>query len=742
MQKKGLILGKRLQKQYPNGPQRVPFIEYDAKDYVENNIYRRIIGRDYLQKLKQWLPGGYIWEKKVYCCYPFEIVVFDFSLGIFAIEKLIQEVDCPMIIHQARWNLSTSFMRGYWINTLKNKSISVDQIDLYAEIFGFRRERAVHELKHLLKIDFSEKVQAFFEKPHGEYPIMAIYEDKGVPDNIKRLGLKIDSSYCFRNSNGSVRGWAHKVSSDSGDYFVCITPWRNKKDSLKWSWLPFGFQKPYPFYGVENLDKYPEARVVLTEDFDIKRVWEKENGEGPWIFLSWLGGEKATSDLDWQSLVGRQIDYLAVGDDEGKKVGLSICKAAKKAGVKVYCCIWPELQTKSGQCPESPEQFKKNAKPAPGVSLSQKKILDYKFYIADCFDEDVGESLESISEEGQRTVEPMSRWLGELLKEDIKVAPFLLEPFFRTDELVIIAAPKKTAKSFLALDLAMALASGEGFGGRFSASKAEIVTYVDAEMGEGMLQERAKNIKRLYKHGDLLDEKLMTLSLSGMKGKLNLLQEKDRAWLESKMAPKTKLLVLDNLGKLIPPQKEFAEREWRSVEEWIRGLNRRGVAVFLVTHMTKNGSVVRGTGKILDDANTVVTLKRPEKWIQADGNKVEFHFYGRDLSDEQLEPFGVQYTTRLGRFFRYVRKLGEAFEGNCFVSDDEVKRFGLKGLKLDMVELARSKGEVRAGDFKTESGRPSPSTVTKYLKELCADEVKLLRKKGEGNETRYCPIED
>ena len=703
------------------GPKRIPLLQYDTEGTIEISINRRIMAGSYLKLIQNWLPGGYVWRKKVYCCHPFEIVINDISLSFNEIQKIKDDSDCPHLFSsQITAFERQSYLRGYWVNYYKKEIEHADQIGLYSSITGIGRKGAIHELSSKLKIKFSEKESYLFQKPHDSYPIKAFYGPCDPPEKFEQNGIDVKKTYCFHNANSSIRGWGYKVMLEGQAYFACLTPWRNKNDSSEFVWQPFGFEKPYPFYGVELLERFPEAAVILTEDIDLADSIKMMEPQQPlkWIILSWIGGKESVAGLDWQSLLGKEVHYLAINDAEGRSLALAAYEAAHRAGVTIQEFCWCSPNSEEG---------------------SLLKSIEYKKQPADDYIKDVRKECGHNASETKAVTDIDGKWLGEFLKENIDKMPFLLEPLIKTDELVIVAAPKKTSKSFLALDLAMALASGDGFGGRFSASEARRVTFVDAEMGEAMLQDRAQKIKSLYKSGNRLDTNLLLLSLGRMKKKLNLIHEKDREWLEAKMAPRTRLLVLDNLGKLIPPHIECKERDWRIIEGWIRELNRRGVGVILVTHMTKNGSVVRGTGKILDDANTVVTLKRPDKWTQADRNKVEFHYYGRDLNDEQLEPFGIQYKTRSDQFFRDIYALGESKEGDRLVSMDEIERYNLNSLQVEMLTRARKDGVVRAGNFKTESGKPSPSTISNYLRSLC-QQSKLLRIEGKGNQARYYPV--
>ncbi len=249
-----------LQMRCPNGPQRVPLLQYNTENFVEPSINRLIMAGSYRRQMRSWLPGGSLWQNRIYRCYPFEIVLTDFFLNFGEIQEFKKEADCPALVKREDMRLEGfSYLQGDWINYFDNVPKYRDQIGLYSSIMGFGRQRAILDITKQLKIAFTERDTVLFEKPHDGYQIRAIYSDKNAPKKFEQSGIDVDKAYCFHNANGSVRGWGYKVTWDGLQYLACLTPWRNRKDPSEWVWQPFGFEKPYPFYSADLLERYPEV---------------------------------------------------------------------------------------------------------------------------------------------------------------------------------------------------------------------------------------------------------------------------------------------------------------------------------------------------------------------------------------------------------------------------------------------------------------------------------------------------
>ena len=71
-----------------------------------------------------------------------------------------------------------------------------------------------------------------------------------------------------------------------------------------------GFKEPRYLYGLDRLAAKPDATVLITEG---EKCADAADGQLPELAcLTWPGGSKAISKIDWSPLAGRpQGDYLA-----------------------------------------------------------------------------------------------------------------------------------------------------------------------------------------------------------------------------------------------------------------------------------------------------------------------------------------------------------------------------------------------------------------------------------------------
>ena len=71
---------------------------------------------------------------------------------------------------------------------------------------------------------------------------------------------------------------------------------------------------------------------------------------------------------------------------------------------------------------------------------------------------------------------------------------------------------------------------------------------------------------------------------------------------------KLKVLILDNLSMLSSID-ENKSVEWKIIQDWIVKLRSRGITVIIVHHAGKEKSGYRGTSRMLDAANTAISLQ-------------------------------------------------------------------------------------------------------------------------------------
>ena len=201
---------------------------------------------------------------------------------------------------------------------------------------------------------------------------------------------------------------------------------------------------------------------------------------------------------------------------------------------------------------------------------------------------------------------------AELLAMDLPPRPMLLAPVLPAAGLVMLYAPRGMGKTYAALSIAHAVASG-GPALRWQAPEPRRVLYVDGEMPAGMLQERLGRIVRGAAQQPPSDDFLRFLPADLFRDGLpNLGDEAGQAAIAN-FAANADLLILDNLSSLARGMRENEADDWGGFQAWLLSLRRAGKAVLLIHHAGKGGQQ-RGTSRREDVMDTVIALKRPDDY--------------------------------------------------------------------------------------------------------------------------------
>jgi AAA domain-containing protein len=203
----------------------------------------------------------------------------------------------------------------------------------------------------------------------------------------------------------------------------------------------------------------------------------------------------------------------------------------------------------------------------------------------------------------------------ELAALGIPLREPLLGDWFLEGDLGFIFAPRGLGKTWLALAMATAIATG-GKCGPWTASKACRVLYIDGEMPCGSLCERIDGLDGNDNLSVLNHEVLFHLS-----GKvLNMADPVTQEELTGYMLDHdVKVLFLDNLSCLFSGVKENDADAWEVVLSWFLTLRRRRIAVVLIHHSGRNKENMRGTSRREDAAFWVLRLDESEDGEQREG---------------------------------------------------------------------------------------------------------------------------
>jgi putative DNA primase/helicase len=214
----------------------------------------------------------------------------------------------------------------------------------------------------------------------------------------------------------------------------------------------------------------------------------------------------------------------------------------------------------------------------------------------------------------------------------------LLGPIMPEKSLAMLYAPRGLGKSWLALSVAVAVATG-GRLLRWEATTPRRVLLVDGEMPMAELQSRLNAIL-LGAGSDVPNDNLQILAADNCERGVNLGTVEGQQALEAHLDG-IDLLVIDNLSTLTSGS-EGASDAWLPMQNWLLRLRRKGIAVLLVHHAGVNGRQ-RGTSRREDALDTVIALRRPADYSPEQGARFEVHIEkARTLVGDGAVPFEVK----------------------------------------------------------------------------------------------------
>jgi hypothetical protein len=226
--------------------------------------------------------------------------------------------------------------------------------------------------------------------------------------------------------------------------------------------------------------------------------------------------------------------------------------------------------------------------------------------------------------------------IGELLALELPPREYILSPIVPRRGLVMLFAQRGIGKTYTALSIAYAVASG-GSALKWHAPKPRRVLYIDGEMPLEALQERLADITAGAEN-EPPAENLRLLAADYQEWMPDLSTHEGQAALEP-FLDGTEFVVLDNLSTLVRCEGESESDSWIPIQEWLLKLRRRGITVLLVHHAGKNGSQ-RGTSKREDILDTIIALKRPGDYDAAQGARFEVHLEkARGISGDDAKSF-------------------------------------------------------------------------------------------------------
>jgi putative DNA primase/helicase len=238
---------------------------------------------------------------------------------------------------------------------------------------------------------------------------------------------------------------------------------------------------------------------------------------------------------------------------------------------------------------------------------------------------------------------PIIHDAASFLNLELPPRELLLDPVLPAKGLAMLYAPRGMGKTFVALGLAYAVASGGQFW-TWKAAAPRRVLYVDGEMPAQALQDRLKSIIA----GNIADASPANLQFLAADLQAeplpDLADPSNQTWLESVWGERPDLLILDNLSALTGSVRDNDADSWTAMQRWLLSLRRRGTSCLFVHHAGKGGQQ-RGTSRREDILDTVISLRKPANYSPKEGARFEVHLEkARGLFGEAAEPFEAALT--------------------------------------------------------------------------------------------------
>ncbi|MGO9391214.1 AAA family ATPase [Rhodoblastus sp.] len=236
----------------------------------------------------------------------------------------------------------------------------------------------------------------------------------------------------------------------------------------------------------------------------------------------------------------------------------------------------------------------------------------------------------------------------DLLMREFPPREMILDPWGPEKGLMMVFAERGIGKTWIALNVAYAVASGGPFL-RWQAPRPRRVVYIDGEMPGLTLKERLATIVAHASH-EAPDDYLTFVAADMQPDGLPDLASPEAQRFYDAVIKDADLIIVDNLSTICRGLRENEADSWGPVQAWCLRQRAAGKSVLLIHHAGKGGSQ-RGTSRKEDVLDSVISLRRPVDYDASQGARFEVHFTkSRGFFGPDAEPFeahfdGARWTT-------------------------------------------------------------------------------------------------
>lgn len=199
--------------------------------------------------------------------------------------------------------------------------------------------------------------------------------------------------------------------------------------------------------------------------------------------------------------------------------------------------------------------------------------------------------------------------LGDLLKMAPVPIEYMMYPILPKQGICFIYAAAGVGKTMFTLNLAYAIAAGNSFL-NYKCPLPRKVLYVDAEMAFNEIHQRILSIDKMHGGSDFYDNFLLMTPDKIAPCKMPKIDDPKGQTFYTQLLIEGAydVVVFDNLSMLSTFDENHGEG-WKMIQDWLLTLRAIGKSVFIVHHAGKDKTQYRGTSKLLDCANTAISLQ-------------------------------------------------------------------------------------------------------------------------------------
>lgn len=180
----------------------------------------------------------------------------------------------------------------------------------------------------------------------------------------------------------------------------------------------------------------------------------------------------------------------------------------------------------------------------------------------------------------------------------------LLGAWLCEGDLGYLFAPRGHGKSWMAMLIANAVATGASLGSWQKGEEARPVFYFDAEMNLPDVQNRAQKIGITSESFHWLSNEHLYMDQAIS---VNIASTEHQSAL-SAMLPDGALFIIDNLSTSQSGMKENDNDDFDKIKDWLLSLRRRSITVLIVHHAGRSGEM-RGSSRREDPAHWILSLR-------------------------------------------------------------------------------------------------------------------------------------